>query len=160
MSCVNKYSTSLTKVLLAQLLSLVRRPAWGRVWVVPYSLHFLMMEFSVLLGTFNTLEIVLYPSLNRCLITILSQFYGQFLGLHGRVSALTCTVNCGTSCRKVCFFINVQSIELSTGGLNWSYRDILRMIKGNWMHMSFIWSVIANGLNTYWHKTFQLFIFN
>ena len=65
--------TSLTKVLLAQLLSLVGRPALGRVWVVPYSFHFLMMELTVLLGTFNTLEIVLYPSPDLCLLTILSR---------------------------------------------------------------------------------------
>ena len=38
--------TSLTKVLLAQLLSLVGRPALGRVWVVPYSFHFLMMGLT------------------------------------------------------------------------------------------------------------------
>ena len=53
---------SLTKALLAQLLSLVERPALVRVWVVPYSSHFRMVEVTVLLGTFNTREIVLYPS--------------------------------------------------------------------------------------------------
>ena len=47
-----------------------------------------------------------------------SEIYAQFLGLHGMVSALTCTVNCGTSYRQVCFFINhVQTIELATGEL-------------------------------------------
>ena len=52
-----------------------------------------------------------------------AEFYGQFLGLHGRVSALTRTVTCGTLDRKVCFFLNhVQSIELATGGLQSSYR--------------------------------------
>ena len=79
--------TSLTKVLLAQLLSLVGRPALGRVWIVPYSFHFLMMELTVLLGTFNTRKIVLYPSPDLFLLTILSrksmdssmEFLGEFL---------------------------------------------------------------------------------
>ena len=76
----------------------------------------------------------------------ISEFYGQFLGFHGGGSALTCTVNCGTSYRKVCFFLNhVQSIELATGGLQSSCRDISRMIKGNWIHLSSIWSIVAKG---------------
>ena len=32
----------------------------------------------------------------------ISEFYGQFLGLHVRVSALTCTINCGTLEKCVC----------------------------------------------------------
>ena len=67
--------TSLIKVLLARLLSLVRQPALGRVWVIPYSFHFLMMELTVLLGTFNTLEVVLYPSPDVGLLTILSRSF-------------------------------------------------------------------------------------
>ena len=63
----------LTKVFLALLLSLVRWPARGRVWVVPYSFHFLIIELTVLLGTFNILEIVLCPSPDLGLLTILSR---------------------------------------------------------------------------------------
>ena len=85
----------------------------------------------------------------------ISEFHGQFLGLHGRVSTLTCTVNCGINS----FLNHVQSIELATGGLQSSCGDIARMVKGNWMHLSSIWSVTAKGLNTYWLRTFQLFIF-
>ena len=93
--------------------------------------------------------------------TSISEFYGQFLGPYGSVSALTCTVNCGTSYRKVCFFLNhVRSIELTPGGLQSSCRDISRTIKGDWMHQSSTWSVIAKGLNTYWYCTFHLFILN
>ena len=66
---------SLTKVLLAQLLSLVGRPVLGRVWVILYSFHFIMMELTGLLGTFNTLEIVLYHSPDLFLLTILSLSY-------------------------------------------------------------------------------------
>ena len=81
--------TSLTKVLLAQLLSLVGQPALGRVWIVPYSFHFLMMELTVLLGTFNTLETVLYHSPDLCLLTIRSRSsIDSSFWLHGRVSAL------------------------------------------------------------------------
>ena len=48
----------------------------------------------------------------------ISEFYRQFLGVHGGVSALTCTVSSGTLYRKVCFFLNnVQPIELATDGL-------------------------------------------
>ena len=65
--------TSLKVVFLARLLSLVGQPALGRVWVVQYSFHFLMRELTALLGTSNTLEIVLYPSPDQCLLTILSQ---------------------------------------------------------------------------------------
>jgi hypothetical protein len=47
-----------------------------------------------------------------------SALYGQFLQPHGLVSALTCTVNCGTLYRQVCAFPNhVQSIEFTTGVL-------------------------------------------
>ena len=103
--------TSVTKVLLTQLFSLVGWPALETVWVVVYYFHCWMMELTVLLGTFNTQDIVLYPSPDLCLLNSIMEFYGQFLGVHGRVSALTCTVNCGTFHRKVCFFLyHVQSI--------------------------------------------------
>ena len=65
--------TSLTKVLLAQLLSLVRWLDLGRVWVVPCCFHCLMMELSVLLGSLCTLEIVLHPSQDLCLLTTRSR---------------------------------------------------------------------------------------
>ena len=50
--------------------------------------------------------------------------------------------------KKGMFLNHVQSIELATGGLQSSCRDIPRMIKGNWMHLSSIWSVIGKTLNT------------
>ena len=55
----------------------------------------------------------------------ISESYGQFLGLHGGVSALTWTVNRGTFYRKVCFFLNqIQSIKLAAGELHSSCRDL------------------------------------
>ena len=48
--------TSLTKALLPQLFSLARRPALGRVLVVPNVFNLRMMEATVFLGTFNTAE--------------------------------------------------------------------------------------------------------
>ena len=55
----------------------------------------------------------------------ISDFYREFLGLLGGVSTLTCTVNCGTLHRKVCFFQNhIQSIELVKGGLQTSWRHL------------------------------------
>jgi hypothetical protein len=55
------------------LLSLVRRPALGRVLVVLNVFHLRMMEASVFLGTFNAADICWYPSLDLCLDTILSR---------------------------------------------------------------------------------------
>ena len=107
----------------------------------------IIMELIVLVETFNTLEIdfITFPRSIPPHNSI-SELYGQFLGIHGEVSALTCTVNCGTLYKKVCFFLShVHWIELTTGGLHSSYRDISRMIKGNWMHLSSIWIVIAKG---------------
>lgn len=53
--------------------------------------------------TFNATDIFLYPSPNLCLYTR-SCLRGQrsFLGLHGSVYALTCTVNYGTLYKQVC----------------------------------------------------------
>ena len=90
-----------------------------------------------------------------------SEVYRQFLGLHGLVCALTCTVNCGTLYRQVCAFPNhVQSTEFTTGGLQSSCRNISRMISGNMMHLSSILSVMAKAVNTYVHVIFLFFIFN
>ena len=79
-----------------------------------------------------------------CLINSISEIYRQFIVLHGIVSALTCTVNCGTL-KTVLFLNHVQSIELATGGLQSSCSGISKMIEGNWMQLSSIWSVIAKG---------------
>ena len=65
--------------------------------------------------------------------------YGQFLRPHGLVFALTYTVNCGTLYRQWCAFPNhIQSIELTTGGLQSSCRNISRIINGIRMHLSSI----------------------
>ena len=85
--------TSLTKALLRRLLSLARRPALGRVLVVPNLFHFRMMEATVFLGTFNAAEMFWYPSPDLYLDIILSRSSkdnSQFLRPHGLVFALTC----------------------------------------------------------------------
>ena len=64
----------------SQFLILARRPALGRVMVVPNVFHLRMMEATVFLGTFNTAEICWYPSPDLCIDTILSLISGQFLG--------------------------------------------------------------------------------
>ena len=127
----------MTKALFPRLLSLARRPALGRVLVVPNFLHLRMMEATVFLGTFNAAEMF---------------WFLQPLGL---VFALTCIVNYGTLYRQVCAFPNdVQSIEFTTGGLQSSCRNGSRMINGKRMHMSSISSLIAKSLNTYVNKVF------
>ena len=117
---------SLTKALLPQLLSLAGRTALGKVLVVPNFFHLRMMEATVFLGTFNAADIFWYPSPRSVSQhNPVSELYGQFLGSHGLVFVLTCTVICGTLNRHVCAFPNhVQSIEFTTGGLQSSCRNI------------------------------------
>ena len=59
--------------LLAWSSTLKGRPDLGRVLVVPYALHFLMIVLTVLQGIFKAFEIFLYPSPNLCFSTTLSQ---------------------------------------------------------------------------------------
>ena len=66
-------ATSLTKALLLRLLSLAGQTALGRDWVVPNFFHLSMIETTMFLGTYNTEEIVWYPSPDLCLDTILSR---------------------------------------------------------------------------------------
>jgi hypothetical protein len=81
-----------------------------------------MMVTTLLLGTFNTLENVLYPSPDMSHHNSILEIYRQVLGLHDIVYALTCTVNNGTLYIQVCFFLNrVQAIELATGGLHFEF---------------------------------------
>ena len=66
------------------------------------------------------------------------------------VFALTCTVNCGTLYRQLCAFPNhVRLTEFTTGGLQLSCRNISRMISGNRIHLSSIFSFMAKAVNTY-----------
>ena len=150
--------TSLTKALLARLLSLAGQPALGRVLVATNFFHLRMM-FCVLVDLHCCRNVLVpfprfVPRHNPVL-----ELYGQFLRSHGLFLSLTCTINCGTLYRQVCAFQNhVQSIEFNTGGLQSSCRNISRMINGNRMHLSSILSLIAKGLNTYVNQTF-LFLF-
>ena len=107
--------------------SLVGRPAIRRVWVVPHSSHFLKMDLTVLLGTFNTLRncFIPFPRSMPPHNSIL-EFYLEFLGLHGGVSALTCTVNCGALYRKV--FLS-QSWPINWIGHRWTPMKLLRYLK-------------------------------
>ena len=85
----------------------------------------------------------------RCCRNVLGPFPRSGPQLPGLVFALTCTVNCGTLYRQVCAFPNhVQSIEFTTGELQSSCGKISRMINGNRMHLSSIWSLLAMDLNT------------
>jgi hypothetical protein len=93
-----------------------------------------------------------YPFPDLCLDTILSRSSTD--NSTSRLGfAPTCIVHCGTLYRQVCAFPNhVQWIEFTTGGLQSSCRNILRMINGNRMYLSSISSLIAKGLNTYVNK--------
>ena len=123
------FVTPLTKALLPRLLSLARLPALGRVLVVLNFFHLRMMEATVFLGTFNDECIFWNPFPGLFLDTTLSwSSTDNFLRPHGLVSALTCTVNCGTLYRQVCAFQDhVQSIEFTTGELQSSSRNISRI---------------------------------
>jgi hypothetical protein len=137
------------------LLNLARQPALGRVWVVPNVFHSWMMEASVFLGSFNAAEIVVPCQRSVLWHNLVSENYGQLFGPHGLVFALTCT---GPYMDRCAFPNHVQSIELTTGGLQSSCRNISKMINGNRMHLSSILSLIAKGLNTYVNKVFQIFL--
>jgi hypothetical protein len=90
--------------------------------------------------------------------TPFSELYGQFCRPYGLVFALTCTVNCGTLCRWLCALSNhVQSIEFTTGVLQSSCRNTLRMMNGNRMHLSATSSLIAKGRNAYINMVCFLF---
>ena len=67
--------TSLINNRFPQLLSLARRTALGRVWVVPIFFHLRMMEATVFLGTFNAVDIFgilphICASTQSCLSTL------------------------------------------------------------------------------------------
>ena len=64
---------SLISLLLAWSSSLEGRPGRGRLLVVPYTFHFLMIVLTLLQGVFKAFEIFLYPFPDLCLCTILSQ---------------------------------------------------------------------------------------
>ena len=79
-----------------------------------------------------------------------SELYGQFVQPHGLGFALTCTVNCGTLYRQGCAFPNhVQSIELTTGGLQSSCKNIPRYDQWKQETGSSVSILIAKGRNTY-----------
>jgi hypothetical protein len=69
----------------------------------------------------------------------------MFLGTFNAAEIVWCTST--QSCLGVLQTNHVQSIELTTGGLQSSCRNISRMINGNWMHLSSKSSLIAKGLN-------------
>ena len=63
---------SLISLLLTCSSILEGRPDLGRVLVVPYAFHFLMIVLTVFQGIFKAFEIFLYPSPDVCLSTTLS----------------------------------------------------------------------------------------
>ena len=62
---------SLISLLLAWSSSLEGWPDLGRVFMVPYAFHFLMIVLTVLQGIIKAFEIFLYPSPDLCLNTTL-----------------------------------------------------------------------------------------
>ena len=109
---------SLTKALLPLLLSLARCPALERLLVVPNFFHLRIMEATVLLGIFNAVDILLSPSPDLCLDTILPlSSVGSSFNLMAW-SLLICIVSCETLYRQLCAFSDhVQPSEFITGGV-------------------------------------------
>ena len=64
---------SLVSLLLAWSSSLEGRSDLGRVLVVPYTFHFLMIALTVLQGIFKAFKIFFYPSTDLCVSTTLSR---------------------------------------------------------------------------------------
>jgi hypothetical protein len=117
-------------------------PALGRVLVVRNVFLLTMNGSNCVLGDLQCCFFGTLPQICDLDKNPVSELYGQFLRSH---------VNCRSMCRHMCTFSNhVQSIEFTTG----------RMINRNRMHLSWILSLIAKGLNTYVNKVFLFFIFN
>ena len=83
--------------------------------MVPNFFHFTNIEATMLLGRFKALEMVSYPWPGLYLTKIYKSYLQEFLGLHGLVFVLTCSVNCGALYTQVCAFLNyVQSIKFAS----------------------------------------------
>ena len=109
------------------------------------------MEATVFLGTFNAGDIFWYPSPDLCLNIILSRSSTDnsfdLMAWSFLWHALSTVGPYIDRC------VPFQSIGFTTGALQWSCRNISRMINGNRKHLSSISSLIAKGLNTYVNVT-------
>ena len=124
--------THLTKALLPDC-CLAGLPALGIVLLVP-NVHLRMLEATVLLGTFNAVDIFWYPSLYLFLDTILSRSsMGNSFNLTTWFLLWLALSTVGLYMDKCAFPSHVQSIEFTTGGLQSSFRNNSRMINGNRM---------------------------
>ena len=89
------------------------------------------------------------------------EVYTQFLGLHGLVCTLTCTVNSQTLYKQMCAFFQIMSDQLNLPQVDsGQVVETSVMISGNAMHLSSILSVTAAAVNTHVHVIFfHLFLF-
>jgi hypothetical protein len=154
--------TSLTKTLLPRLFNLAEQPALGRVLVVPNCFHFMNDKGHCFWG----------PSMLQTFVGTLARVCATTQSCLGALRTIPLSSWLGFCCQVwdhykdkcvcvcVCAFPNhVQSIEFTTGGLQSSCRNILRMINGNRMQLSSISSLIAKGLDTYVNmRYFCLFV--
>ena len=121
--------------------------------MVPNFFHLRMMETTVLLGTVNAAAIF-------CTLPQICASTQSCLGALRTIPSTSWLGFCSdTHCQLLDFPNHVQSIELTTGGLQSSCRNIPRMINGNRMHMSSLFSLIAKGLKRYVNKVFLFYIF-
>ncbi len=88
-----------------------------------------------------------------------SEVCRQFLGLHGLVCALTCTVTCGTLYRQV-FAFPIISNQLNLPQVD-SNQVVEKSQDDQWkqVHLSSILSVMAKAVNTYVHVISFVFLF-
>ena len=87
------FATSLTKALLPWLLSLPRRPAQGRVLVVPNPIYLRITEATVLLGTFKQqIFFLAFPSVSQP--NPVSELCRQFLWSHASSTVRTYIDRC------------------------------------------------------------------
>lgn len=103
------------------------------------------MEATELTVTFNAAEMFLFPPI--CSSIPVSEVYRQFLGLHGLVCAVTCTVS------------YVQSAEFTTGGLQIKLEKHQTddRYRGNTIHLNLVLSIMAKAINTYVNLIFSFF---
>lgn len=78
-----------------------------------------MLRRNIVYKTYTSVHIGFYEHVHKMVFHFVCMYACiVFLGRHGRVYALICTVNCGTLYRQVYIFLNtVQTIKLATGEL-------------------------------------------
>ena len=130
---------SLISLVLPWSSSLEGRPDLGRVLVVLYSFHFLMIVLTVLQGIFKSFKIFFIPSPHLCLSTTLSQrSFESSLVLMVGFSLWNALHSKENLQEQLIIFRNNQSRQFNTGGGQLTWCVILKVIRYTWANLQFL----------------------